>query len=327
MAAAIRVAGLRKHYGGLEALKGVDFQVTEGECFALLGPNGAGKTTAVEILEGYRTRSAGEVEVLGFDPEVGGRDFRERIGIVLQSCGIHRDLTVDEVVTLFGGYYPHPRATGEVIELVGLDDKRSARTKTLSGGQLRRLDLALGIVGDPDLVFLDEPTTGFDPSARRRAWELVASLRALGKTILLTTHYMEEAQELADRVAVLAGGAVVASGSPSSLGGRDLDVAHISFRLPAGLTGADLPGELPGTPEVRDGRVSLRTTAPTRALHALSGWAMARGHELEALAVARPTLEDVYLRLTTTGEGDAPAGNGGRQPLRRGPAQNEAGGG
>jgi len=318
VAVAIGVTGLRKRYGGLEAVKGVDFEVAEGECFALLGPNGAGKTTTVEILEGYRTRTAGEVEVLGFDPETGGRDFRERIGVVLQSCGIHRDLTVEEVISLFGGYYPHPLPTGEVIELVGLEEKRGARTKTLSGGQHRRLDLALGIVGDPDLVFLDEPTTGFDPSARRRAWELVASLRSLGKTILLTTHYMDEAQQLADRVAVLADGAVVASGDPGSLGDRDLDEARVSFRLPSGSAAADLPGELPGTVEVRDGRVSLRTTTPTRALHALTSWALARGQELEALAVARPTLEDVYLRLTAPDEGDPQAGNGAagtrRQP-------------
>jgi ABC-2 type transport system ATP-binding protein len=300
--AAIRVAGLRKRYGDVEAIRDIDFEVAEGECFALLGPNGAGKTTTVEILEGYRPRSAGEVEVLGFDPERSGVDFRERIGIVLQSSGIHRDLTVEEVISLFGGYYPHPRPTDEVIGLVGLEDKRLARTKTLSGGQQRRLDLALGIVGDPDLVFLDEPTTGFDPSARRRSWELVASLRALGKTILLTTHYMDEAQNLADRVAVLARGRIVASGSPASLGGRDVAEAEISFRLPPGTAPAELPPGLPGTLDVRDGRVSLRTATPTRTLNALTGWALARGGELEALAVTRPSLEDVYLRLTGTDE-------------------------
>ena len=296
---AIRVAGLRKRYGDVEAVRGIDFEVAEGECFALLGPNGAGKTTTVEILEGYRRRSAGEVEVLGFDPERSGVDFRERIGIVLQSSGIHRDLTVEEVVSLFGGYYPEPRPTDEVIELVGLEEKRRARTKTLSGGQQRRLDLALGIVGDPDLVFLDEPTTGFDPSARRRSWELVDSLRSLGKTILLTTHYMDEAQSLADRVAVLAGGRIVASGSPASLGGRDVAEAVISFRLPSGMAPAELPPGLPEALDVRDGQVSLRTATPTRTLEALTGWAVARGAELEALAVTRPSLEDVYLRLTT----------------------------
>ena len=214
MATAIRVKDLHKAYGAVAAVAGISFEVVEGECFALLGPNGAGKTTTLEILEGYRDRSGGSVEVLGVDPAQGGRDLRERIGIVLQSAGIDRELTVGEVVALFGGYYPHPRDPGEVIELVGLGEKRQARCRTLSGGQQRRLDLALGIVGDPDLIFLDEPTTGFDPSARRRSWELIDSLRALGKTILLTTHYMDEAQNLADRVAILAAGRIVADGQP-----------------------------------------------------------------------------------------------------------------
>ena len=296
--AAIRVAGLRKTYGEVEAVAGLDFEVAEGECFALLGPNGAGKTTTVEILEGYRRRSAGEVEVLGFDPERGERSFRERIGIVLQSAGIDRELTVEEIVGLFGGYYPHPRDVGDVVDLVGLGEKRTARVKTLSGGQQRRLDLALGIVGDPDLIFLDEPTTGFDPSARRRSWELVDSLRDLGKTILLTTHYMDEAQNLADRVAIMAGGRIVAEGDPESLGGRDVAEAVVSFRLPNGARLADLPGDLPDGLRQEEDLVLLRTTAPTRALHTLTGWALARGEELEALAVTRPSLEDVYLRLT-----------------------------
>jgi ABC-2 type transport system ATP-binding protein len=296
--AAIRVAGLRKSYGEVEAVAGLDFEVAEGECFALLGPNGAGKTTTVEILEGYRRRSAGEVEVLGFDPERGERSFRERIGIVLQSAGIDRELTVEEIVGLFGGYYPHPRDVGDVVDLVGLGEKRTARVKTLSGGQQRRLDLALGIVGDPDLIFLDEPTTGFDPSARRRSWELVDSLRDLGKTILLTTHYMDEAQNLADRVAIMAGGRIVAEGDPESLGGRDVAEAVVSFRLPDGARLTDLPGDLPDGLRQEEDLVLLRTTAPTRALHALTGWALARGEELEALAVTRPSLEDVYLRLT-----------------------------
>jgi ABC-2 type transport system ATP-binding protein len=296
--AAIRVAGLRKTYGEVEAVAGIDFEVAEGECFALLGPNGAGKTTTVEILEGYRRRSAGEVEVLGFDPERGERSFRERIGIVLQSAGIDRELTVEETVGLFGGYYPHPRNAGDVVDLVGLGEKRKARVKTLSGGQQRRLDLALGIVGDPDLIFLDEPTTGFDPSARRRSWELVDSLRDLGKTILLTTHYMDEAQNLADRVAIMAAGRIVAVGDPDSLGGRDVAEAVVSFRLPDGARLADLPGDLPDGFRQEEDLVLLRTTAPTRALHILTGWALARGEELEALAVTRPSLEDVYLRLT-----------------------------
>jgi ABC-2 type transport system ATP-binding protein len=300
--AAIRVTGLRKRYGELEAVRGIDFEVAEAECFALLGPNGAGKTTTVEILEGYRDRDAGEVEVLGYDPRRGDRDLRERIGIVLQSSGHFRELTVREVLDLFGGYYPRPRATGEVIDLVGLGDKAGARIKTLSGGQQRRLDLALGLVGDPDLLFLDEPTTGFDPSARRRSWELIESLRELGKTILLTTHYMDEAQNLADRVAILAAGRVVAAGTPDSLGGRDEGEAVIAFRLPAGTALADLPAGLPGRPAAHEDRLELRTTEPTRALSLLTGWALARGEELDALTVTRPSLEDVYLRLTSAPE-------------------------
>ena len=300
--AAIRAVGLRKRYGAVDAVCGIDLEVAEGECFALLGPNGAGKTTTVEMLEGYRNRSGGEVEVLGFDPERGGRDFRERIGIVLQSSGIHRELTVREVLTLFGGFYPHPRDVAEVIDLVGLGEKADARVKTLSGGQQRRLDLALGIVGDPDLIFLDEPTTGFDPSARRRSWELIENLRALGKTILLTTHYMDEAQNLADRVTIMADGRIVAEGTPESLGGRDVAEAVITFRLPPGTTTADLPAGLPVSPAVLDNHVSLRTTSPTRLLNQLTGWALARGEELEALVVARPSLEDVYLRLTAGDE-------------------------
>jgi len=299
---AIRVAGLRKRYGELEAVRGIDFEVAEGECFALLGPNGAGKTTTVEILEGYRDRDAGEVEVLGLDPQRGGRDLRERVGIVLQSSGHFRELTVREVLDLFGAYYPRPRATGEVIDLVGLPDKADARIKTLSGGQQRRLDLALGLVGDPDLLFLDEPTTGFDPSARRRSWELIESLRDLGKTILLTTHYMDEAQNLADRVAILSAGRIVAAGTPDSLGGRDEGEAVIAFRPPAGTSVTDLPADLPGRPVPREGRVELRTTEPTRALHVLTAWALARGEELDALTVSRPSLEDVYLRLTSEEE-------------------------
>jgi ABC-2 type transport system ATP-binding protein len=300
--AAIRVTGLRKRYGELEAVRGIDFEVAEGECFALLGPNGAGKTTTVEILEGYRDRDAGQVEVLGLDPQRGDRDLRERIGIVLQSSGHFRELTVREVLDLFGGYYPRPRDSGEVIDLVGLGEKASARVKTLSGGQQRRLDLALGLVGDPDLLFLDEPTTGFDPSARRRSWELIESLRELGKTILLTTHYMDEAQNLADRVAILAAGRVVAAGTPDSLGGRDEGEAQIAFRLPAGASLADLPADLPGRPALHQDRVELRTTEPTRALNLLTGWALARGEELDALTVTRPSLEDVYLRLTSATE-------------------------
>jgi ABC-2 type transport system ATP-binding protein len=302
---AIQVTDLRKRYGEVEAVKGISFELAEGECLAMVGPNGAGKTTTVEILEGFRPRSGGEVRVLGMDPERAERDFRERIGIVLQSSGLDRNLTVKEMVYFYGGYYPAPRDVDETVELVGLGEKRDSRVKALSGGQQRRLDLALGIVGDPDLIFLDEPTTGFDPSARRHSWELVDNLRSLGKTILLTTHYMDEAQSLADRVLVLARGTIVAEGSPESLGGRDLAEAVISFRLPAGLSLGDLPSGLPSRPEVQDNLVLLRTPTPTAALNLLTGWAVGRGEELEALAVTRPSLEDVYLELT--GDDDAAA--------------------
>jgi ABC-2 type transport system ATP-binding protein len=293
---AIRVSGLRKRYGEVEAVAGIDFEVAAGECFALLGPNGAGKTTTVEILEGYREPTAGTAEVLGLDPMRGGQAFRERIGIVLQQAGTDVELTVEETLGFYGRLYPHPRQAAEVIDLVGLEGKRKARIKTLSGGQRRRLDLALGLIGDPDLLFLDEPTTGFDPEARRRSWELIGNLRTLGKTILLTTHYMEEAQRLADRVAVIVAGRIVAQGPPASLGGREAGDAVISFRLPDGTAVADLPPGLPA-PAVDDGLVSLHTPEPTAALHVLTGWAVGRGAELRALTVARPTLEDVYLRL------------------------------
>ena len=273
---AIVVRDLRKAYDGVEAVRGISFAVEAGQVFALLGPNGAGKTTTVEILEGYRPRDAGEVEVLGFDPGRAQRPFRERIGVVLQSSEIWPALTVREVHAIFAGYYARPRDVDEVIELIGLADKRDARVKTLSGGQKRRLDLGLALVGDPELLFLDEPTTGFDPAARRAAWELIRSLRSLGKTILLTTHYLDEAQQLADHVAVLSKGEVVAAGSPSELrGGNETE---IRYRV--------------------DGReVTLRTAEPTRVLHELSGDALASGRELDAIEVHRPTLEDVYLDL------------------------------
>jgi ABC-2 type transport system ATP-binding protein len=300
---AIQVSDLRKSYGEVQAVRGISFELAEGECLAMVGPNGAGKTTTVEILEGFRPRSGGEVQVLGMDPETAGRDFRERIGIVLQSSGLDRNLTVREMVYFYGSFYPAPRNVDETVELVGLAEKRDTRVKALSGGQQRRLDLALGIVGDPELIFLDEPTTGFDPSARRHSWGLVDNLRSLGKSILLTTHYMDEAQNLADRVVVLAGGAIVAEGSPQSLGGRDLAEAVISFRLPAGLSLGDLPSGLPSQPLLQDNQVELRTPMPTAALGLLTGWAIGRGEELEALTVTRPSLEDVYLQLT--GDADA----------------------
>jgi ABC-2 type transport system ATP-binding protein len=293
------VRGLRKRYGSVEALAGVDLEIRRGEVFGLLGPNGAGKTTLVEILEGHRRRDAGEVSVLDFDPGDNQRELRERIGIVLQEEGIDAVLTVREAVELYSSPYPRPRDPGECIELVGLEEKANARVETLSGGQRRRLDLALGIAGDPELLFLDEPTTGFDPSARRAAWEVIAGLRRLGKTILLTTHYMDEAQNLADRVAVIAAGQIVAEGTPDTLAGRDVGAAVVSFRLPAGATWDDVP--LPDAAEREDGRVRFSTQTPTRDLAPLVTWASGRGVELEGLTITRPSLEDVYLELTNGG--------------------------
>jgi ABC-2 type transport system ATP-binding protein len=293
MAAAIAVAGLRKSYGSTEAVKGITFEVAEGEVFALLGPNGAGKTTTVEILEGYRRRDAGTVSVLGMDPERGGTRMRERIGIVLQECGFEELLTVEEILDRQAGYYPAARPVDEVIDLVGLGDKTRSRVRTLSGGQRRRLDLALALVGSPDLIFLDEPTTGFDPAARRNAWDLVKRLGGLGKTVLLTTHYMDEAQYLADRVAVIAAGRIVAEGDPKSIGGRDSSAALIRFALPAGTPVSSLPVSA----KVEGGLVVIEAPDLTRTLHVLTGWALERGVELEGLTVNRPSLEDVYLEL------------------------------
>jgi ABC-2 type transport system ATP-binding protein len=274
---AIAVRGLRKSYGELEAVRGVDFEIEQGEVFGLLGPNGAGKTTTVEILEGYRRRDAGEVTVLGHDPQSPGPDFRQRIGVVLQQSELWPNITVRETHKIFAGYYERPRDVDEVIELVGLTGKRDARVKTLSGGQKRRLDLGLALVGDPDLVFLDEPTTGFDPAARRAAWEMIRSLRGLGKTVLLTTHYLDEAEQLADRVAVMRDGTIVKIGTPRELTTADLEV-EIRFR--------------------RNGEeVLVRTSEPTRVLHELTGEALARGEELERVEVRRPSLEEVYLAL------------------------------
>ncbi len=291
---AIAVEGLRKSYGGVEAVRGLSFEVAEGEVFGLLGPNGAGKTTVVEILEGYRRRDAGSASVLGVDPASGGRALRARVGIMLQESEMPRLLSVGELLELHAGYYPRPRPVGEVLELVGLSERVRARVKTLSGGQQRRLDLALALIGDPELIFLDEPTTGFDPSARRDAWEIVRSIRTLGRTVLLTTHYMDEAQSLADRICVIAAGEIVAEGSPQTIGGRGTAAACIRFTLPEGLDLADLP--LPA--RAGDGRVMLETATPTRTLHELTGWAVARGLELPGLEVVRPSLEDVYLELT-----------------------------
>jgi len=290
---AIEVDQLRKSYGDVEAVRGLSFDVDAGEVVAVVGPNGAGKTSTVEILEGYRSRSGGEVRVLGVDPAQGGTELRQRIGIVLQSSGIDPYLSVSEVLRMHAGYYRAPRQVGEVIELVGLEEKSEARVKTLSGGQQRRLDLALGLIGDPELLFLDEPTTGFDPSARRQAWDVVTNLAGLGKTILLTTHYMDEAQALADRVVVIAAGRVVASGTPSSIGGRASANVRIRFALPAG---AQL-GELPMPAKLDGDEVLIETAEPTHALHALTSWAVGRNVELAGLSVTRPSLEDVYLEL------------------------------
>ena len=297
--AVIEVRGLRKSYDGVEAVAGVDLQVRAGEVFAFLGPNGAGKTTTVEILEGYRRRTAGDVSVLGVDPAGAGRDWRARIGVVLQESEPEAELTAEECLSLYAGYYPRPRPVAETLELVGLTDHRTARCGQMSGGQRRRLDVALALIGDPELVFLDEPTTGFDPAARQSAWEVIAGLRDLGKTIFLTTHYMEEAERLADRIAVLAAGRIVAEGSAANLGGRDTEAAVVSFTLPPGVPAADLPPLV--TAAVTDDpghQVTARTPSPLPLLGALAGWAEARGLDLPDLQVHRPTLEDVYLQLT-----------------------------
>jgi ABC-2 type transport system ATP-binding protein len=314
---AVVVRGLRKSYGDLQAVDGVDLEIARGEIFALLGPNGAGKTTTVEILEGYRDRDEGEVSVLGYDPGHERAALKPSIGIVLQSTGIDRYLTVKETLAMYGGYFPHPRSTEEVIELVGLGEKRDARVTTLSGGQQRRLDVAIALVGDPELLFLDEPTTGFDPSARREAWHVVKSLAELGKTVLLTTHYMDEAQFLADRVAVIAAGRIVAVGPPSSLGGRDRARSRVTFALPPA---AALPDDLDHVVGP-DGRVELIAENLAATLHRLTGWAVKRGFELDDLEVIRPTLEDVYLELTGGPGADgnattARAADGSRDPDR-----------
>ena len=301
----IEVEGLRKSYGDVQAVKGLSFSVDEGEIVAVLGPNGAGKTTTVEILEGYLTRDAGDVSVLGMDPAHGGTELRQRIGIVLQEVGVDPFLTVSEVLRKHSEYYRHPRDVAEVVSLVGLDEKANARVKTLSGGQQRRLDVALGLIGDPELLFLDEPTTGFDPSARRQAWEIVRNLGDLGKTVLLTTHYMDEAQALADRVVVIADGRIVAEGTPQSIGGRAEADVTVEFRLPRGVAPADLP--VPVEARSDDGMVGFTTSEPTEVLHRLTSWAQDRPDpfELDGLTVTRPSLEDVYLALTASEPEDA----------------------
>jgi len=296
---AVDVRGLTKSYSGNPAVRGIDLSIQQGEIFALLGPNGAGKTTTVEILEGYRARDGGEVAVLGEDPGHHRGRLKSRIGIVLQSTGVDRYLTVAETIAMFAGYYPHPRPVDEVIHLVGLDAKRNERVLKLSGGQQRRLDVAIALAGDPELLFLDEPTTGFDPSARHEAWDVIKDLAALGKTVLLTTHYMEEAQYLADRVAVIAAGLIVAQGPPASLGARDTARARIRYRLPPGTVP---PDGLAG-PAGADGFTELAPDDVTRTLHQLTGWAIDQGVSLDGLEVIRPSLEDVYLALTGTSSG------------------------
>jgi ABC-2 type transport system ATP-binding protein len=294
--AVVSIRGLRKSYGDREAVRGIDLEIRRGEIFAFLGPNGAGKTTTVEILEGFRQASAGEVEVLGQDPWGAPASWRSRIGIVLQESEAEPGLSVRECLELYAGYYQAPRDVDDTIALVDLTGQSDQRATALSGGQRRRLDVALALIGDPELIFLDEPTTGFDPAARRAAWQVIGGLRELGKTVFLTTHYMEEAERLADRIAVIAAGEIVAEGTPQTLANRQLQAAQIAFTPPA----ADLPGTLAERIEdLTGGRVLLRSDSVAADLHQLAGWALERGLELEDLEVSRPTLEDVYLQLTT----------------------------
>ncbi len=296
---AVTIRDLVKNYGDVQAVRGVDLTIEDGEVFALLGPNGAGKTTIVEILEGYRDRTSGDVNVLGFDPERNKREYKERIGIVLQETSVERELTVSEAIDTYGYVYPSRLDTDDLIEIVGLEAKADARVKTLSGGQKRRLEVALGIVGDPELVFLDEPTTGFDPAARRQAWDMIRNLKELGKTILLTTHYMDEAQNLADRVAVIDRGTIVAQGTPDTLGGRQTASTVIRFEV------GSLPIDaLPLNPSaVIGGSIEVKSDDPTNDLHVLTGWAVDAGHTLDGLTVSKPSLEDIYLDLTDRGDG------------------------
>lgn len=339
MSAAIAVDGLVKDYGAVRAVDGVSLEVGEGEVVALLGPNGAGKSTIVEILEGHRRRSAGSVEVLGVDPGSAPRWFRDRIGIVLQSSGIDPELTVREVIDLYRRVYRRPRPTDEMIELVELAEKASARVTSLSGGQQRRVDLALGLVGDPELIFLDEPTTGFDPAARRRSWDLVKTLTARGRTVLLTTHYLEEAEHLADRVAVLARGRIAAEGTPSRLRADASGTTLIRFRLPERADSVEsLVGPLAGRAKGRGRHLEVATETPTADLAHLTGWALHRGIELAELTVSSPTLEEAYLALVSddadddgndegrAGDGET-GGTGGRAGSRGGSAGGDENGG
>jgi ABC-2 type transport system ATP-binding protein len=295
----VEVSGLGMSYEGFEAIRGIDLRVSRGEIFTFLGPNGAGKTTTVEILEGHRKRTAGDVKVLGEDPERADRWWRSRVGVVLQTSRVEPQLSLRECLELYAGYYPAPRSVQEVIELVGLKERSDVRCGQLSGGQQRRVDVALALIGDPELVFLDEPTTGFDPSARRSAWEMIDGLRRLGKTIFLTTHYMDEAEALADRIAVLKAGEIVAEGTPTTLGGRDRAAYQITFTLPEGVAIGDLPTEAGSASALGEsGKLTIESEQVMPTLRALSGWAIAHRHDIPDLVVRRPALEDVYLGLT-----------------------------
>jgi ABC-2 type transport system ATP-binding protein len=301
-ATAVEVVDLRKSYGPVQAVRGISFTVAEGEVFALLGPNGAGKTTTVEILEGFRKRDGGRISVLGFDPATGDRRLKEQMGIVLQTSGVDPYLTVGETIDMFRGYYPRPRSREEVIKLVGLEDKREVRVTKLSGGQRRRLDVAIALAGDPRVLFLDEPTTGFDPGARRNAWDVIKGLAQLGKTIFLTSHSMDEVQFLADRVVIISAGAIVAEGTPDTLAGRQKAEVVIRFRLPA----ATMPSSLRLLARFEGDNVEIQTNDPTRTLFELTSWAVELKVSLDGLQVSRPSLEDVYLRITQEAEA-APA--------------------
>jgi ABC-2 type transport system ATP-binding protein len=295
--AAITVSGLRMSYGTYEAVRGIDFEVARGEIFAFLGPNGAGKTTTVEICEGFRKRTGGEVRVLGDDPATAGPGWRARVGVVLQESAPEALLTVRECLAMYAGYYPRPLPVARALELVGLTDKADDRCDRLSGGQQRRLDMALALIGDPELIFLDEPTTGFDPTARRAAWDVIAGLRELGKTIFLTTHYMEEAETLADRIMIIAAGRIVASGTPETIGGRATDATLISFTLPDGVETTDLP-DLPAPVTEKNRAAEVASEYPMQILGVLAPWALSHGYPLADISVHRPTLEEIYLRLT-----------------------------
>jgi ABC-2 type transport system ATP-binding protein len=298
---AISVSGLRKSYGSNDAVKGIDLNVKQGEVFALLGPNGAGKTTTVEILEGHRNRDAGEVCVLGHDPRDGDADFRERIGIVLQSAGVEPYLSVEETVNLYRGFYANPRATDEVLDVTGLTELRNSRVRKLSGGQQRRLDVAVGLAGNPELLFLDEPTTGFDPIARRDAWDMITNLRSLGKTVLLTTHYMDEAENLADRVALIVSGRIVTEGTPGELTAMD-SVSTVTFVYPEGQD--NVPEAIQAGSDAKTGVVTIKTPEPTKVLSEITSWASNQNIELERLSVSRASLEDVYVDLVRSDVND-----------------------